>query len=182
MRIAVVGVNSPPNDVNLERRSLPKFCPLWVWFTDDRKKELMGAESFVTSADVGKRGARRARVLIAARLQSSLGELDCRLRDLSRMGALLECAQLPPIGSSVVFVRGKIAIAARVAWASEKRLGIEFEHPIDEQAVLVQLKNGHDHGIPEFYQRIGQSMTPKERKQVHSWSVAMGLNIPEAEG
>ncbi len=142
----------------------------------------MGAESLVTSADVGKRGARRARVLIAAKLKSSLGELDCRLRDLSSMGALVECAQLLPVGSDVVFVRGKITIAARVAWVGGNRLGIEFEHPIDEQAVLVQLKNGHGHEIPDFYQRIGQPMTAKERKKVHSWSVTMGLNIPEAEG
>ncbi len=142
----------------------------------------MGAEPFIPSADVGKRVAPRARVLLAAKLQSSLGELDCRLRDLSRMGALLECANLPPVGSDVVFVRGKVAIAARVAWAGENRLGIEFEHPIDEQKVLVQLKGPPSHDIPSFYQRIGKPMTVEERKRVRAWSAAMELKLPEAEG
>ena len=142
----------------------------------------MGAEPFVPNADVGKRVAPRARVLLAAKLQTPLGELDCRLRDLSRMGALLECAKLPPVDSEVVFVRGTVAITARVAWAGEGRLGIEFEHPIDEQKVLVSLKGGTNQNIPSFYQRIGKPMTAEERRRVRAWSSAMELKLPEVEG
>lgn len=142
----------------------------------------MGAEPFVNATDVGKRAARRSRVLLAAKLHSSLGELDCRLRDLSRKGALLECATLPPVGSVVVFVRGKVAIPARVAWIGGNRLGIEFDHAIDEQAVLVQLKHGYRTDVPEFYQRIGRPMTAEERRHARTWAASMELRLPEVEG
>jgi hypothetical protein len=136
----------------------------------------------VQSADVGKRASRRARVLLAAKLRTPDGEIDCRLRDLSSKGALLECKPQPAVGSAVVFLRGKIAIPARVAWNASDRIGVEFEHPIDEQDMLVQLKGQSNTEIPEFYKRIGRNMTVEERRYVRSWGVAMGLNIPEAEG
>jgi len=139
----------------------------------------MGAEPFGNSIDVGKRAARRARVLLAAKLYSSLGDLDCRLRDLSSKGALIECTTPPPVGSEVVFVRGKVTIPARVAWAADNRLGIEFEHPIDEQAVLVQLKHVPRTDVPQFYQNLGRAMSVEERRQVRSWSAAMNLKVPE---
>jgi hypothetical protein len=139
----------------------------------------MGAEPFVSATDVGKRAARRARVLLSAKLHSSLGDLECRLRDLSSKGALIECTTPPPVGSEVVFVRGKVAIPARVAWVADKRLGIEFEQPIDEQAMLVQLKHGPRTDIPQFYQNLGRTMSVEERRHVRSWSAAMNLKVPE---
>lgn len=142
----------------------------------------MGAEPFVQSTDVGKRATRRARVLLAARLRTPDGEIDCRLRDLSRMGALLECKPTPAVGSQVVFLRGKVSIPARVAWSAADRIGIEFERPIDEQEMLVQLKGSSSSEIPEVYQRIGRTMTVEERRYMRSWGVSMGLNVPEAEG
>ena len=142
----------------------------------------MGAESFVQTADVGKRAARRARVLLAAKLRTPEGEIDCRLRDLSAMGALLECKPPPEVGCRVVFLRGKVAIPARVAWSASDRIGIEFEHPIDEQEMLVQLKSGGGSDIPEFYKKIGKAMTVEERRQVRAWSATMGIRIPEVEG
>jgi hypothetical protein len=142
----------------------------------------MGAEPFVQSADVGKRASRRARVLLAAKLQTPEGEIDCRLRDLSRMGALLECKPQPAVGSRVVFLRGKVAIPARVAWNASDRIGVEFEHPIDEQEMLVQLKHGPRADIPEFYKRIGRTMSVEERRHIRKWTTAMGLATPEGEG
>lgn len=139
----------------------------------------MGAESFVQSTDVGKRASRRARVLLAAKLRTPAGEIDCRLRDLSRMGALLECKPTPAVGSDVVFLRGKVAIPARVAWSAADRTGIEFERPIDEQDMLVQLKSGSGAEVPEYYQRIGRTMSVEQRRYFRSWGVAMGLTVPE---
>ena len=46
------------------------------------------------------------------------------LRDLSRKGALLECPQVPNVGSAVVFIRGETVVNARVAWAAGNRVGI----------------------------------------------------------
>lgn len=142
----------------------------------------MGAEPFVPSADIGKRSSRRARVLLAAKLRTPDGEIDCRLRDLSRMGALLECKPQPAVGSQVVFLRGKVAIPARVAWSASDRIGIEFEHPIDEQEMLVQLKHGPSADVPDFYRRIGRAMSVEERRHIRKWTAAMGLAPPEGEG
>ena len=93
----------------------------------------------MTTAVGGKRAARRARVLLAAKLQTPFGEVECRLRDLSRKGALVECQTLPPVGSEVTFIRGSTIVPARVAWTAAGRVGLEFLFMIDEQEVLVQL-------------------------------------------
>ena len=67
------------------------------------------------------------------------GEIEARLRDLSQKGALVECMEVPPVGSEVMFVRGATRVPARVAWAGTDRIGLEFHHEIDEHEVLVQL-------------------------------------------
>ena len=56
----------------------------------------MGVEHFVDGPVAGKRKAKRARVLLAAKLQTPSGEIEARLRDLSRKGALVECHTVPP--------------------------------------------------------------------------------------
>src|SRR6185369_4430295 len=85
---------------------LPQFSPLAISEVRTSWDERMGVENF-QNADAGsKRSAKRARVLLAARLQTPFGEVEARLRDLSRKGALIECMQVPPVGTEVVFVRG----------------------------------------------------------------------------
>jgi len=140
----------------------------------------MGAENF--SSTEGKRSAKRARVLLAAKLQTRTGEIDARLRDLSSKGALLECIEVPPVGTEVVFVRGKISVPARVAWAGADRIGLEFLFAIDEHEVFVQLGK-RPPAQPESFRRPGlhQRWTADERKAVSAWGVAVGLNIPESD-
>ena len=146
----------------------------------------MGVESF-QKASAGKRSAKRARVLLAAKLQTSFGEVEARLRDLSRKGALVECAQVPNVGSEVVFVRGETVVSARVAWAAGNRVGIEFDHMIDEQELLVHIgkpaKAAPASAYAQSYRRpgLGHSMSADERKVAQAWSVAVGLNLPEGK-
>lgn len=144
----------------------------------------MGADNFVGSEVGGKRAARRARVLLAAKLQTQFGEVDCRLRDLSRQGALVECTTQPPVGSEVVFVRGTTVVPARVAWAAAGRLGLEFQFMIDEQEVLVQLKRRTSEQAVERYRRPGlnEDMSDKERKFAKAWGVTVGLTLPDGQG
>lgn len=142
----------------------------------------MGVENFSNSAAGSKRSAKRARVLLAARLQTPFGEIEARLRDLSRKGALIECAKVPPVGSEVVFVRGTTIVPARVAWAGDGRVGLEFHYMIDEQEVLVHITK-RAAPRPESFRRPGlkEALSEDERKSALAWGVAVGLNLPEGK-
>jgi hypothetical protein len=142
----------------------------------------MGVENFA-NASTGKRSAKRARVLLAAKLETDSGEIDARLRDLSRKGALVECLQVPRAGSEVVFVRGATRVPARVAWAGPDRVGLEFHHMIDEQEVLVQLGKRPPPRTESFRRpALGAGLSADDRKLAKAWGVAVGLTIPDSDG
>ncbi|TMJ17382.1 MAG: PilZ domain-containing protein [Alphaproteobacteria bacterium] len=143
----------------------------------------MGAENFQKTA-AGNRGAKRARVLLAAKLQTSFGDVEARLRDLSRKGALLECPQVPNVGSAVVFIRGETVVNARVAWAAGNRVGIEFDRMIDEHELLIHIgkppKTSVQTPYPQSFRRPGIGrMSVEDRKVAQAWSIAVGLTLPE---
>ena len=141
----------------------------------------MGAENFVTTGVGGKRASRRSRVLLAARLQTPIGEVDCRLRDLSRKGALVECQTVPPVGTELVFNRGSTSIPARVAWTGSDRVGLEFAYMIDEHEVLVQLKRtSGDQNQPRFRRPrlFGEAMSHQEKQLARLWGASVGIAIP----
>ena len=141
----------------------------------------MGVENFQNASAGSKRTAKRARVLLAAKLQTPFGEVDARLRDLSRKGALIECTQVPPVGTEVVFVRGSTVVPARVAWAGKDRLGLEFHYMIDEQEVMVHITK-RAQPKPESFRRPGVRALPEEQRKVaQAWGVAVGINLPEGK-
>lgn len=139
----------------------------------------MGAEP-VANSQTGKRTAKRARVLLAAKLRTSWGEVDCKLRDLSQKGALLECNEPLNADSEVVFSRGKTVVAARIAWTSGSRVGLEFLQPIDESEVLVQLGRAPSSASQERYRRpriLGTDMTEQERQLARLWAKQVGIAV-----
>ena len=142
----------------------------------------MGVEQFVDGPVAGKRQAKRARVLLAAKLQlANGGEIEARLRDLSRKGALVECQTVPPVGTEVVFNRGNTSIPARVAWTGADRVGLEFAYMIDEHEVLVQLKRtSGDQNQPRFRRPrlFGEAMSDQEKQLARLWGVSVGIAIP----
>ncbi len=139
----------------------------------------MGADPFLTTTGAGKRQAKRNRVLLAAKLQTPFGEVEARLRDLSRRGALLECAKVPPVGSEVVFMRGDTNVPARVAWTGGNRVGLEFHYMIEEAEVLVQLKKGPSGASTTRFRRPGlnEDLSERDLKLAQTWGVTVGLNI-----
>lgn len=144
----------------------------------------MGVEGFETSA-AGKRTAKRARVLLSAKLHTAQGEHDARLRDISRDGALIESPALVKAGAPVIFERGASRIPASVAWSDGYRIGLSFEHPIDEGELLVHINRVKPSASgPTGYSRPGISrpMSAKDQRLAQAWSVAVGLNLPEREG
>ena len=142
----------------------------------------MGVENFQNAPAGSKRSAKRARVLLAAKLKTPFGEVDARLRDLSRKGALVECTQVPPVGTEVVFVRGSTIVPARVAWAGADRIGLEFHYMIDEQEVLVHITR-RAQPKPENFRRPGlkEALSEDQRKVAHAWGVSVGINLPEGK-
>jgi hypothetical protein len=145
-------------------------------------KVSMGVQNFVRVPSEGKRQAKRARVLLAAKLQTPGGEVDARLRDLSRKGALVECAKVPPVGSEVVFARGSTVVPARVAWSDGRRVGLEFLFMIDESEVLVQLGKSAGGQSQERFRRPGlnEDMSAKDLERARAWGVTVGITLPDA--
>ena len=142
----------------------------------------MGVENFGKVIGAGKRTAKRSRVLLSARLQTSAGEVEARLRDLSRKGALLECGETLAVGSEVIFARGQTVVPARVAWSSGRRIGLEFEQMIEESEVLVQLAPTPKQPVQPHYRRpflSDRKMSEQERQRAREWGRAMGLVIPD---
>ena len=137
----------------------------------------MGAETF---GDVtGRRSVRRARVLLAARLKTDSGDVDARLRDLSRKGALIECKQKMSVGDEVVFARGSTVVPARVAWVGGDRLGLEFLRMIDESEVLIPVSRGPP-PQPQRFRRprvLSEDLTEQERQLAKVWAVSVGINV-----
>lgn len=95
------------------------------------------AEPCDEEAEHDAREAERHSVLLSARLQCGADSVAVRLRNISRTGARIESAVLPPVGSIVRFIRGDLAVSARVVWAGRTTLGLEFREAIDEKELLV---------------------------------------------
>jgi hypothetical protein len=87
----------------------------------------LGAEFSARTPLAIKRGNKRQRTIIPAKLLAAGGELDVRLRDLSRAGALGEAERPPAEQSQVVLVYGTAVVPAIVAWVVGKRFGLEFD-------------------------------------------------------
>lgn len=140
----------------------------------------MGVQSFVDGPVAGKRRAKRARVLLAAKLRIGASEIDVRLRDLSQKGALIEALNVPAQGTEVVFARGSLCVPARVAWSTEGRAGLEFAYMVDESEVLVQLKRTTtDQNQPRFRRpALGEDMSAQDRKLARMWGVSVGISVP----
>lgn len=88
-------------------------------------------------AERDAREAERHSVLLSARLQCGADSVAVRLRNISRTGARVESAVLPPVGSIVRFIRGDLAVSARVVWTGQASLGLEFREAIDQKEMLV---------------------------------------------
>ena len=141
---------------------------------------MMGVEN-LGMTQTGKRKAKRARVLLAAKLRTPAGILEARLRDLSRKGALVECNERLAVGSEVTFERGSTIVTARVAWTGGQRVGLEFLHMIDESEVLIQLASKPSGQTAQRFRRPslhGEKLSEHERKLANMWGVAVGIAVP----
>jgi hypothetical protein len=159
---------------------LPEISPLSLLQAQSiSRDDEMGAENFPGDTSSRQRSAKRNRVLLAAKLLTKYGEVDARLRDLSRKGALIECGGPLAVGDEVVFSRSTTVVPARVAWVGGNRIGLEFKHMIDESEVLVQLGRPSTNATQQRFRRpaLHADLSEQERKLARVWGVAVGINV-----
>jgi hypothetical protein len=72
------------------------------------------------------RNVDRKHVLMKATLINVDGSHDVRVYDLTVSGARIECKSTVPTGDDVIFKRGGLFVAARVAWSNRSGTGLSF--------------------------------------------------------
>lgn len=84
----------------------------------------------------------RLRLLLAAKLVTTTGELAVRLRELSSTAAVIAGDRLPSVGTDIILKRGRLEALATVTWTDGTRAGLEFEEPLGEADLLAQMNPG----------------------------------------
>lgn len=78
------------------------------------------------------RHASRDSLLLTAKLRIGDHETDVRIRNLSAGGLMAEYPRAVSLGERLeIDVRGVGPVAGRIAWATDGRIGIAFNEPID---------------------------------------------------
>ncbi|MES2137105.1 MAG: PilZ domain-containing protein [Pseudomonadota bacterium] len=86
-----------------------------------------------TVADVQpSRKGERKRVLLRGTVFAPNGAHVVWIRDISSDGALVAADDPLPIGCDVIFKRGAIFAAARIAWSNETGTGVKFYRDLAE--------------------------------------------------
>lgn len=145
-----------------------------------REKQKMGVDNLADVTQKGKRSMKRARVLLAAKIRTSDGEIDVRLRDLSRKGALIETPHTLRPGEEVVFTRGSTVVPARAAWSAGGRTGLEFLRMIDENEVLIHVTRRPSIQTQQRFRRprvLSEDLSDQERKLAQVWGLAVGISV-----
>ena len=81
------------------------------------------------------RDAARKRVLMRATIISAAGAQAADVKDLTSSGARIRCDRRLEEGWDVIFNRGEVFVAARVAWASRDGAGLQFYREIPPAAL-----------------------------------------------
>lgn len=119
----------------------------------------MGSRKMLAFADGAPEHRRspRYRVLLIARLVTTFSERIVKLRDLSTSGAMIEGPRIPPVGTDILLQRGSLEVFGRIVWVSEMQAGIEFDEPLTETMLWMQVN------APRHIQESGPSEPPPPR-------------------
>lgn|GEM_PF-1678831 len=101
----------------------------------------MGSRAMVAIADgqPDERRSPRFSVLLVARLVTTWGERTVKLRNISATGAMIEGDRIPPAGTDILLQRGALELFATIMWTSDKQAGLEFEAPLTEAELWMQV-------------------------------------------
>jgi hypothetical protein len=76
------------------------------------------------------RSAERKRVLMRATVLCARGSIQVRIKNISSLGALLNCSGGLPLGEDVLFRRGGIFVAAKIIRAHKAEAALKFYTPL----------------------------------------------------
>ena len=82
------------------------------------------------------RRSRRSNLLMQASIEHQGALMDVTLRNLSAEGALIEGDHGLEEGAEVLFRKGELAMAGRVAWVADRQAGIAFAASLDPEMIL----------------------------------------------
>jgi hypothetical protein len=89
----------------------------------------------MTIATRRPRPVARKHVLMRATIINADGTNAVRVHDLSSFGARIACERMLPANEDLIFKRGQLFVAARVAWSSRGAAGLEFYREISKSAL-----------------------------------------------
>ena len=104
--------------------------PAAVKNTEGRLSNLV---SRMEAAQKDRRRTARFVTDIAVVLRTVLGNRDCRISNISDLGAKLEMATPPPEGIAACLIMGREEIFCTVKWSQESACGVEFDRAISDR-------------------------------------------------
>lgn len=103
---------------------------------------------------------KRSRVFLSAFLRTADGDSEVKLTNLSGVGA---CAEYPVVlapGSEVQVSRGDIRVPARIAWAAEGKIGIEFVEALDVNEFRTQGRTSANSHLSDLHKPV-EKLSPR---------------------
>jgi hypothetical protein len=105
----------------------------------------------------------RHRVVMPARLRSSVGWTDACILNVSSRGLMIHSARAGPSGSIVELWRGDIVIVARVVWQNGARAGLQSDDAISMHDILSRSRS--DVRTPTATERTGGDSRSRPRSE-----------------
>lgn len=130
-----------------------------------------------------RRSADRVRLLLSARLVTTMDEYAVTLRDISMTGAMVEAARLPASGVDVLLTRGELEIFSTIVWVDKRRAGLEFETPLAVEDFVVKFARttwARQVAVPIPVSRPTLApvpMTDEDWAAARAWAVPVGRDI-----
>jgi hypothetical protein len=102
----------------------------------------------------------RTNLLLVATLKSAGSSSQCRVRNLSKTGALLETGHEIRPGATVIIARGELSEAGEVVWYQSGRCGIHFSSDVHIENWFTEAA-----GVPKGLPSVGLNRTSASSPQ-----------------
>ena len=96
-------------------------------------------------------------MFLAAALGIGESTTQCRIRNVTGSGAMIESSSKVSVGTTVIITRGKLCVAGEVKWLRENLFGVKFSAQIGVQDWLDEPFSTHP--LPTFRTRTSCSGT-----------------------